>query len=267
MVIGQIEKVEEKVTIIHRLPERYHDYLDLFRPSMAEKLAPRRTFDHAIDLRPDTQPPWGPIYPLSQKQLQALRKYLDDMPKQGKISPSKSPAGAYLLFVPKPDGRLTLVVDYCRLNKITIHNKDPMTLMTELRDQARDAQIFTKLHLKDGFHLIRVRKRDEWKTAFRTRYGQYQYSVMYFGLVNAPATFQTMINKILREFLDQGIVVYIDNILIYSKTREEHIILVRKSSAKAPRIPKAYFLGEKRVSCKKDGLCELCCGNGLGNNE
>ena len=113
VVIGRIERIdEEKVTIIDRLPDQYHDYLDLFRPSTAEKLALRRTFDHAIDLKPDTQPPWGPIYPLSQKQLEALRKYLDDMLKQGKISPSKSPPGAPILFVPKPDGHLRLVVDY-----------------------------------------------------------------------------------------------------------------------------------------------------------
>jgi len=198
VVIGRIEKVDdEKITIIDRLPERYHDYLNLFRPSTAAKLAPRRTFDHAIDLKPDTQPPWGPIYPLSQKQLEALRKYLDNMLKQGKIFPSKSPAGAPILFVPKPDGRLRLVVDYRGLNKVTIHNKYPIPLMTELRDQVRDAQIFTKLDLKDGFHLIRVRKGDEWKTAFRTRYGHYQYRVMPFGLVNAPAPFQTMMNEIL----------------------------------------------------------------------
>jgi len=229
VVIGRIERIdEEKVTIIDRVPDQYHDYADLFRPSTAEKLAPRRTFDHVIDLKPDTQPPWGPIYPLSQKQLEALRKYLDDMLKQGKISPSKSPAGAPILFVPKPDGRLRLVVDYRGLNKVTVHNKYLIPLMMELRDQIRDAQIFTKLDLKDVFHLIRIRKGYEWKTAFRTRYGHYQYRVMPFGLVNTPATFQTMMNEILREFLDQGVVVYIDDILIYSQTLEEHIILVRK---------------------------------------
>jgi len=222
VVIVRIEKVDdEKITIIDRLPGRYHEYLNLFRPSTAEKLAPRRTFYHAIDLKPDTQPPWGPIYPLSQKQLEALRQYLDDMLKQGKIFPSKSPAGAPILFVPKPDGRL-------RLNKVTIDNKYPIPLMTELRDQVRDAQMFTKLDLKDGFHLIRVCKGDEWKTAFRTRHGYHQYRVMPFGLVNAPATFQTIMNEILQEFLDQGVVVYIDDILIYSKTIEEHIVLVRK---------------------------------------
>ena len=193
-----------------------------------EKLASRLTFDYAIDLKPDTQPPWGPIYPLSQTELEALCKYLDDMLKQEKISTSKSPAGASFLFVPKPDGRLRLVVDYCGLNKVTIHNKYPIPLRTELRDQVCDAQIFISVDLKDGFHLIRVRKGDEWKTAFQTRYGHYQYPVMPFWLVNATATFQTMMNEILREFLDQGVVVYINDIVIYSKTVEEHIILVRK---------------------------------------
>jgi len=142
------------------------------------------------------------------------------MLKQGQISHSKSPAGTPILFVPKPHGRLRSVVDYRGLNKVTVHNKYPIPLMTELRDQVRDAQIFTKLDLKDGFHLIRIRKGDEWKTAFRTRYGYYQYRVMPFGLVNVPATFQTLMNEILREFLDQGVVVYIDDILIYSQTLE-----------------------------------------------
>jgi len=136
------------------------------------------------------------------------------MLKEGKISPSKSPAGAPILFVPKPDGRLRLVVDYRGLNKVTVHNKYPIPLMTELKDQVREAQICTKLDLKDGLHLIRIRKGDKWKTAFQTRYGHYQYRVMPFGLVNAPATFQTMMNEILREFLDPGVVVYIDDILI-----------------------------------------------------
>ena len=229
VAIGRIEQVDdEKITILDRLLEEYHDYLDLFRPSTAEKLAPRRTFDHAIDIKPDQQPPWGPIYPLSEKQLKALRTYLDDMLKQGKISRSKSPAGAPILFVPKPDGHLRLVVDYRGLNKVTIHNKYPILMMTELKDRVKDAQIFTKLDLNDGFHLIRIRKGDEWKTAFRTRYGLYEYKVMPFGLVNAPATFQTMMNEILREFLDDGVVVYIDEILIYSEDPKDHSALVRK---------------------------------------
>ena len=140
VAIGRIEQVDdEKVIILDRLPEVFHDYLDLFRPSIAEKLAPQRTFDHAIDIKPDQQPLYGSMYPLSEKQLRALRTNLDDMLPQGKISGSKSPAGAPILFVPKPDGRLRLVLDYRELNNVTIHNKYPIPMMMELKDRVQDA--------------------------------------------------------------------------------------------------------------------------------
>ena len=112
--------------------------------------------------------------------------------------------------------------------KLTILDKYPLPLMSELRDRVAGVIIFTKLDIKDSYHLIRIKKGDEWKTAFRTRYGQYEYKVMLFGLVNPPATFQCMMNKILREFLDQGVVVYLDDILIYSKTYAEHVAIVKK---------------------------------------
>ena len=147
---------------------------------------------------------------------------------QGKILQSKSPARAPILFVPKPDGRLRLVVNFRGLNKVTIHNKYSMPMMAELKDRGKDAQIFTKLDLKDGFHLIRIWKGDDWKTAFPTGYGLYEYKIMPFGLVNAVATFQTMMNEILGEFLDDGVVVYIDDIFIYSKDRKDHTTLVRE---------------------------------------
>ena len=123
---------------------------------------------------------------------------------------------------------MRLCVDYRQLNKLTIANKYPLPLMTELRDRVAGATIFTKLDLKDGYHLLRIKEGDEWKTAFRTRYGHYEYKVMPFGLVNAPATFQAMMNTILRNFLDHGVVVYLDDILIYSKNEEEHVELVKK---------------------------------------
>jgi len=107
--------------------------------------------------------------------------------------------------------------------------------MTELRQRVAGATIFTKLDLKDGYHLIRIKKGDVWKTAFRTRYGHYEYKVMPFGLVNAPATFQAMMNTILRELLDHGVVVYLDDILIYSKTIEEHKALVKQVQARLER--------------------------------
>ena len=164
----------------------------------------------------------GADLPHVRVPLEELNKYLEKLLAQGKIVHSKSPAGAPILFVPKLDGKLRLCVDYRQLNKLTILNKDPLPLMTELRERVAGATIFTKLDLKDGYHLIRIRKGDEWKTAFRTRYGQYKYKVMPFGLVNALATFQAMMNHILREFLDHGVVVYLDDILIYSKNQKEH---------------------------------------------
>ena len=152
-------------------------------------LAPSWTFGHAIEMKAGATPPWSPIYPMSTYQLEELNTYLEKMLAQGKIVHSKSPAGAPILFVPKLDGKLRLCVDYRQLNKLTILNKCPLLLMTELRERVAGATIFTKLDLKDGYHLIRIWKGDEWKTPFRTRYGHYEYKVIPFGLVNAPATF------------------------------------------------------------------------------
>ena len=150
------------------------------------------------------------------------------MLQQGKITPSKSPAGAPILFVPKKNGKLRLCVDYRGLNNVTVKNKYPLPLMDPLREQVKGATVFTKFDLRDGYYLIRIREGEEWKMAFRTQYGQFEYKVMPFGLCNAPATFQGMMNEVLREFLDQGVVVYLDDVLIYSKTMKEHIQLVRK---------------------------------------
>jgi len=191
-------------------------------------LARRRTFDHAINLKEGAKPPSGPIYPMSAHQLNELDKYLKKMMVGGKITDCKSPSGALIHFLPKPDGSLRLCIDYRNHNKLSILNKYALPLMYELRDRVAGAKVFTKLNLKDGYDLIRMRKGDEDKTAFRTGYGQYDYKVMPFVLVNAPATFKTMMNKIPREFFDHGVVVYSDDILIYSENINDHIKLVRK---------------------------------------
>jgi hypothetical protein len=141
----------------------------------------------------------------------------------GKIRPSKSPAGAPILFVPKKEGRgLRLCVDYRGLNRVTIMNRYPLPLMDELRDRVAGSKIFSKIDLKSAYNLVRIKPGDEWKTAFRTRYGHYECLVMPFGLANAPATFQTMIQDILRDLIDMGVVAYIDDILVYAATVEEH---------------------------------------------
>jgi hypothetical protein len=210
------------------IPPEYHDFLHLFGEKLAAELPRRRQFDHAIDVIQGKEVPYGPIYPLSEPQKEVLREYLDRMLKQGKITPSKSPAGAPILFVPKKNGKLRLCVDYRGLNNVTVKNKYPLPLMDPLREQVKGATLFTKFDLRDGYYLIRIKEGDEWKTAFRTQYGQFEYNVMPFGLCNAPATFQGMMNEVLREFLDQGVVVYLDDVLIYSKNKDDHIKLVRE---------------------------------------
>src|SRR6266481_430695 len=206
----------------------YHPFIHLFTDEKGASLPPHRSFDHAIELVDGKQAPFGPIYSLSQHELGVLHEYLDKMIAQGKIKPSKSPAGAPILFVPKPNGKLRLCVDYRGLNNVTVKNRYAPPLMNELRDRVAGAKVFTKLDLRDGYYLVRIKQGDEWKTAFRTRYGHFEYTVMPFGLSNAPATFQAMMNEVLKEFFDQGVVVYIDDVLIYTKTLEEHQALMTK---------------------------------------
>ena len=176
-----------------------------------------------MDLVPGAVPTWGPIYPMSAHQLALPDQYLKKMLKQDEISESKLLAGARILFVPKPDGYMRLCMDYGQLNQLTIANKYPLPLITELRDRLAGETIFRKLDLKDGYYLLRIKKGDKWKTAFHTRYGHHEYKVMLFGLVNAPATFQVMMNTSLRKFLDHGVIVYLNDILIYSENKEEHV--------------------------------------------
>jgi len=140
----------------------------------------------------------------------------------GRIRPSKSPAGSPILFVPKKDGSLRLCVDYRGLNKVTIKNRYPLPLISEILDRVVGAQYFSKIDLKEAYHRIRIQEGDEWKTAFRTRYGHYEYLVLPFGLTNAPATFQSLIQQTLQGLEDHCCIVYLDDILVFSRTKEDH---------------------------------------------
>jgi len=195
----------------------------------ADALPDHRPYDCKIDLQEGSTAPWGPIYPLSEEELRTLREWLTEMEKMGKIKHSTSPASSPILFVPKPHGRgLHLCVDYRALNRITIPNRYPLPLMQELQDRVRAAQWFTKMNLKNGFHLIRIREGDEWKTAFRTRYGLFEFQVMPFGLTNAPSTFQDMMTHIISDMLEVEMLAYMDDILVYADTEEKHDETVRE---------------------------------------
>ncbi|KAJ1088807.1 hypothetical protein NDU88_001962 [Pleurodeles waltl] len=168
------------------------------------------------------------VYALSEHENQHLRKYLDKFLENGFIRPYKSPAASPLFFVPKANGELRTCIDYRGLNKVTIKNKYPLPLIPVLLEQVKKAKIYTKLDLRGAYHLVRMREGDEWKTAFKTRYGLFEYTVMPFGLCNAPAAFQFFLNDVLREYLDIFAIVYIDDILIYSDNENEHVQHVRK---------------------------------------
>jgi hypothetical protein len=205
------------------IPEELQDYADVFSKSSADALPEHSTYDHTIPLEPGTKPPYGPIYSLSATELKALDEYLKENLAKGFIRPSSSPAGSPILFVKKSDGSLRLCVDYRGLNKITIKNRYPLPLIQENLDRLQNAKYFTKIDLRGAYNLIRISAGEEWKTAFRTRYGLFEYLVMPFGLTNAPASFQQLMNEVLREFLDISVIVYLDDILIYSKTRRDHV--------------------------------------------
>ena len=165
---------------------------------------------------------------MTQDELKALKEYIEENLTKGFIQASSSPAGAPVLFVKKADGSLRLCVDYQGLNEITIKNRYPLPLIRETLDRLAKAKWYTKLDLRWGYNQIRMAAGEEWKTAFRTRYGLFEYTVMPFGLTNAPATFQHFINDTLREYLDIFCTAYWDDILIYSDTLEEHKIHVRQ---------------------------------------
>ncbi|MDX6284447.1 MAG: hypothetical protein QOH03_5518, partial [Kribbellaceae bacterium] len=221
-VIGYVAAISMEEGL-QTVPEQFRPFIDIMGKEAADALPNHTSYDHEIKLREGETAPWGPIYPLSEVELETLREWLKEMLRTGKIRRSTSSASSPILFVPKPHGRgLRLCVDYRGLNRVTVANRYPLPLMSELQDRIRDAQYFTKIDLKNGYHLVRIKEGDEWKTVFRTRYGLYEFLVMPFGLCNAPATYQDMINHIFRDLLDQGLVAYIDDLLIYARTREQH---------------------------------------------
>ncbi|KAK1649153.1 hypothetical protein QYE76_066958 [Lolium multiflorum] len=185
-------------------------------------MPPDRDIEFIIELIPGTSPIAQRPYRMNPQELIELKKQLDDMLSKGLIRPSASPWGSPVIFVDKRDGTIRLCVDYRRLNDVTIKNKYPLPKIDDLFDQMNGAKVFSKIDLRTGYHQLKVRESDIPKTAFTTRYGLYEYTVMSFGLTNAPAYFMNLMNKVFMEYLDKFVVVFIDDILVYSKTEEEH---------------------------------------------
>ena len=200
----------------------HNEYKDVFE-SMPKQLPPRREHDHAIELIPGSQPPSKSAYRLSSSELDELRKQLDTLLAHGFIRTSKSPFGAPMLFVRKKDNSMRMCIDYRSLNQITIKNKYPLPRVDELLDRLAGAKYFTKIDLQSGYHQIRMKDEDIHKTAFRTRYGSFEFLVLPFGLTNAPSTFMAMMQSMLKPYLDKFCISFLDDILIYSSNLEEHL--------------------------------------------
>ncbi|GBG84351.1 hypothetical protein CBR_g38322 [Chara braunii] len=176
---------------------------------------------HAIEIIPGSKTPKGRIYRMASAELDELRKQLKELTKKGWIRPSTSPYGSPVLFVPKKGGTLRMCIDYRGLNAITVKNAEPLPRIDDLLDRVQGCKYYSKIDLKSGYHQIAIRPEDQHKTTFQTRYGLYEFVVMPFGLCNAPGTFQHAMNRIFHDHLDKFVVVYLDDILIFSKSAEE----------------------------------------------
>ena len=179
-------------------------------------------FQHTIELLPGTSPSYEPVRRLSVPLLKELKEQLIQLQEKGFITPSCSPYGAPILFVKKKNGKLRLCIDYRKLNQQTIKNRYPLPRTDDLLDLLQGAHVFSTLDLASGYYQIPIAAKDRHKTAFRTRYGLYEFTVMPFGLCNAPATFQLMMNELFRPHLDDFVTIYLDDIIVFSKTEEEH---------------------------------------------
>ncbi|KAL0539731.1 hypothetical protein IC582_023947 [Cucumis melo] len=197
------------------------DYPDVF-PEELPGLPPHREVEFAIELEPGTVPISRAPYRMAPAELKELKVQLQELLDKGFIRPSVSPWGAPVLFVKKKDGSMRLCIDYRELNKVTVKNRYPLPRIDDLFDQLQGATVFSKIDLRSGYHQLRIKNEDVPKTAFRSRYGHYEFIVMSFGLTNAPAVFMDLMNRVFREFLDTFVIVFIDDILIYSKTEAEH---------------------------------------------
>jgi hypothetical protein len=214
-IVNSVEgKALEDIRVVNESPDVVLEDL----PGMP----PDRDIEFSIELIPGTAPISKRPYRMDVKDLAELKKQIEELLSKGFIRPSSSPWGAPTLFVDKKDGSRRLCIDYRSLNEVTIKNKYPLPRIEDLFDQMRGAKAFSKIDLRSGYHQLKIRVEDIPKTAFTSRYGLYEFTVMSFGLTNAPAYFMYLMNKVFMEYLDKFVVVFIDDILVFSRSEEEH---------------------------------------------
>ncbi|CCO36389.1 Retrotransposable element Tf2 155 kDa protein type 1 [Rhizoctonia solani AG-1 IB] len=217
--IAQEEEADENP--LEGIPPQYHPFSKDFGEEEFNKLPPHRSYDIEIELTKEG-PLNSPLYSMTDAKSVTLKQWLEDELKAGKICPSKSPISSPVMFVPKKDVSRRLVVDYRKLNARTKKNVYPLPRPNDLMSKLCGAKLFTKLDLRWGYNNVRVKEGDEWKTAFRTKYGLFETLVMPFGLSGTPGAFQAMMNEVFQDLLDVSVIIYLDDILIFSRNPEEH---------------------------------------------
>ncbi|CCO37731.1 Retrotransposable element Tf2 155 kDa protein type 2 [Rhizoctonia solani AG-1 IB] len=223
--IAQEEEVDNSP--LAGIPKQYHVYAKVFGKEEFNKLPPHCHYDIGIELT-EEGPLNSPLYSMMDAKSVTLKEWLEAKLKAGKIRPSKSSINSPVMFVPKKDSSRRLVVDYRRLNNWTKKNVYPLPCPDDLMSKLQGAKTFTKLDLQWGYNNIWVKEGDKWKTAFCTKYGLFESLVMTFGLTNAPAMFQYFMNDLFQDLLDVYVIIYLDNILIFSKNEAEHEFHVHK---------------------------------------
>ena len=219
----RIKNRTEEDALENLVPEEYHDMLQAFEKGEKTGLPPHRPgIDLEINMEEGKGLPDQKIYPLGAEELETVQEYINKNEARGWIREAFTDGGSPIMFVKKKDGSLRLCVDYRALNEVTKKDRYPLPLIGEALDRLHTAKYFTKLDIKEAYHNVRIKKGDEWKTTFTSKYGTYEYLVMPFGLCNAPATFQRWINRTLQRFIDRCCIVYLDDVLIYSDKLEQH---------------------------------------------
>ncbi|KAJ3559362.1 hypothetical protein NM688_g396 [Phlebia brevispora] len=244
-----IEQAKKKVAKpwTELVPGEYHDFVDVFTEENFQHLPEHRPWDHVIELLPDAKPYAGKIYSMTLDEQKALDEFLEENLKTGRIRPSKSPWGAPFFFVKKKDGKLRPVQDYRKLNDMTKKNKYPLPRINDLFDKIKKAKYFTKLDVRWGYNNIRMAEGDEEKAAFITNRGLFEPLVMFFGLTNSPSTFQMFMNDIFRDMVLRGeVLIYLDDILIFSDDLNEH----RKKVREVLKILRKHGLTCKPEKCE-----------------
>ena len=209
------------------VPERFYRWIKVFGKKQSERMPTRKPWDHAIDVKKGFMPRKEKVYSLSREEREEVREFVKEQLRKGYIRPSKSPQTVLVFFVRKKDGKKRMVQDYRYLNEWTIKNNYPLPLISDVSENIGTKKLFTKMDLRWGYNNVRIKEGNEWKAVFTMPEGLFEPTVMFFGLMNSPATFQAMMNELLRDLINTGkVVVFIDDMIVGTETEEGHDKLV-----------------------------------------